>query len=230
MHQRLKRPDAFSVWSEDLGMVRDMASGKGDIDFNFNGGTVEQHLDFARQADQESLRALARRYDWLMFPEPVLGWIMAQKSIDLGTALTVFFNGDPTRFNYIPKRDVPQEYRGYLRVLDLICLRINSGFYLVWPESDVAQTDMLANWLNGQRADREEGRSGRFVLDEAIVDMLTKKELCMLRERETPVYDESRSLLKEILSPVMQLGVSRQLLRYHPPDEDKPSDLSNFKY
>ena len=91
----------------------------------------DEQLKRVRAATAEELRRMARTYDWSKNPEAVLGWMMAQKGMDLSSALVVFFNGDPGRFNYLSKKDVPQEFRGAARVLDNICLRMNSGFYRV---------------------------------------------------------------------------------------------------
>ena len=97
---------------------------------------------------------------------------MAQKCIDLGTALTVFFNGDPERFNYIHKREVPEHFQDAARVLDNICLRVNSGFYLGSPGQKMRSRDRLEKWLRYQKADRNEGRRGRWILDEQIIDRM----------------------------------------------------------
>lgn len=140
--------------------------------FDWSSGSEAEHLAMVRRGNEAQLRALARRYDWSLHPERVLGWIMARKCVDLGTALTVFLNGDPERFNYMPKRDVPDAYRGVARVLDNICLRVNSGFYLVRPGRDVADRPRLENWLTCQEFDRDEGKRGRWILDERIVAAL----------------------------------------------------------
>ncbi|MEQ9258590.1 MAG: hypothetical protein RIG84_05790 [Roseovarius sp.] len=129
-----------------------------------------EQLELARTASRDELRRLARDYDWRSYPEPVLTWIMAQKTVDLGTALTVFFNGEPERFNYLSKREVPEAYIGAARALDNICLRVNSGFYLVAAGQKVANRVRLEKWLDYQQADRAEGRQGRWILDERIVE------------------------------------------------------------
>lgn len=138
-------------------------------DFDWRSASPEDQLAMARRGDAARLRRLARSYDWARGPEPVLGWIMAQKCIDLGTALTVFHNGEPERFNYMPKRDVPAGFTGATRVLDNICLRVNSGFYLARAASPFDRRAPLRKWLAYQAADRAEGRRGRWILDEEIV-------------------------------------------------------------
>lgn len=190
----------------------------------------QAQLDYLRSSSQNDARAFARRYDWSEDPKTVLGWLMAQKFMDLGTALSVFLNGQPQRFNYMPKRDVPEELQGAAQVLDTICLRLNSGFYLVWPDQDVEDRNRIERWLQTQAEDRLEGRQGRYVLDERIVETLLNNELRLDREKETAVYFESRSLLRDLFSPVLELGVSRRMLRFHPPENDPNDDLTNLRY
>lgn len=192
--------------------------------------TAEQQLARVRACTDHEIRQLARCYDWAMHPETVLSWIMAQKCVDLGTALTAFLNGQPERLNYLPKRNVPNELRGGAQVLDTICLRLNSGFYLVWPDRDVADRDRIVRWLERQANDRLNGRQGRFILDEAIVATLLNNELRLDPDEETPVYAKRYSLLRDIFSPVLELGVSRQVLRYHPPQDDPNDDLTHLKF
>ncbi|WP_317057680.1 hypothetical protein [Roseovarius rhodophyticola] len=194
-------------------------------DFNWSIGTQDEQLELAQTGTDDELRALAMAYDWRAHPEVVLSWIMAQKCIDLGSAITAFLNGEPERFNYMPKRDVPDRWKSTARLLDNICLRVNSGFYLAWPDRDVLDRRRLDRWLIAQAKDREDNRQGRFVLDEAIIASLTKNELRLDREHETAVYAESQSLLRDLLSPVMELGVSRRMLRYLPEEETEERDL-----
>lgn len=138
--------------------------------FQLPAGSREQQLSLAHAATEEELRRIARAYRWSDHAEAVLGWIMAQRCIDLATALSVFFNGDPGRFNYLPKRDVPAAYRGAARLLDNVCLRVNSGFYRQRPGPLIVGRERARNWLEVQRADGAEGRRGRWVLDAALVE------------------------------------------------------------
>lgn len=184
--------------------------------FDWSTGTDQEHLAQARKVRREDLPRLAREYDWSMHPETVLGWVMAQKGIDLGAALDVFFKGEPERFNYMRKTDVPQEFRGAARVLDNICLRVNSGFYLAYPNQDIAARKRVARWLKFQQVDRDEGRRGRWILDERILGTLLENRLRMGPYKEENLYASRPSLMRDLLSPVMELGVSRRLLRYLP--------------
>ncbi len=184
--------------------------------FDWTTGTEDEHVAMVERANAAELRELARRYDWGQYPERVMGHVMARSCIDLGSALTAFFNGEPERFNYIPKAQVPEEFQGVARLLDNITRRINSGFYLVDPGRDVSSRKRLAKWLSYQEADRLEGRQGRYVLDEEIVATLLNDTLRLDRTQETAIYTRSPSLWRDLLSPVIELGVSRRLLRFKP--------------
>jgi len=132
-------------------------------------GSAEQQLGYAQAATEEELRRIARHYDWVQVSEPVLGWIMAQQCIDLASAVSVFFNGDPGRYNYLPKRDVTVAHRGVARLLDNISMRVNSGFYQLQPGPRIVGPARARKWLEAQRTDRDEGRRGRWVLDDALL-------------------------------------------------------------
>ncbi|QGX97863.1 hypothetical protein EI983_06070 [Roseovarius faecimaris] len=182
-------------------------------EFDWSTGTAEDQQALARGADADQLRHAARTYRWTLYPEEVLGWVMAQKCIDLASALSAFLNGEPERFNYMPKRDVPQSHRAAARVLDNICLRVNSGFYLVEPGHDLDDDRRLKRWLDYQQVDREEGRRGRWILDERIINGLyeTQELPCSVQ-----IQTEKRNVLLDVFSPVMELGVNREHLKYLP--------------
>lgn len=198
-------------------------------DFDWDTATAEDQLDLAQTGSDDELRALAMAYDWSTHPEIVLNWVLAQKCIDLGSAVTCFLNGKPERFNYLPKRDVPEKCKATARLLDNICLRINSGFYLAWPDRGVLDRRQLNRWLAVQVKDQYENRQGRYILDEAIVKTLSNDELKINRRHETAHYEKDQSLLRDLLSPVMELGVSRRMLRYLPEETDNTQDLRAIK-
>ena len=137
--------------------------------FAWSNQTLEEQLQMAHHASREDLRLMARAFDWYTDHESVLNWMMANKSMDLASAITVFFNGDPARFNYVSKRGVPLEHRCATKLLDNICLRINSGFYRASNSVRVDNRQRLDRWMMFQQADRIEGRRGRWILDEDIV-------------------------------------------------------------
>ncbi|SFN36788.1 hypothetical protein SAMN04487859_101189 [Roseovarius lutimaris] len=184
--------------------------------FNWSDTSEVAHLAQVRALSPDDLRAMIRTYDWSHYPEAVLGWAMAQKGIDLCSAMVAFFNGEPERFNYMPKHHVPEAYRGAARVLDNICLRINSGFYLIYPGEDTECRDTLMKWLEYQNSDRKEGRRGRWILDERILEPMLKDALRLDRASEADRYQKP-SLWRDLLSPILSLGVDRRLLKHKPP-------------
>lgn len=157
--------------------------------FHWPSATEEEQLAMAQKGNQKQLRALARKYDWNLFPETVLGWIMAQKCIDLTTAMSVFLNGEPERFNYLPHRAVPKAYRGPARLLDNICLRVNCGFYLARTDITLRRRARLERWLAYQAADQADGRQGRWVLDPAIVSAVLEDQPEVAREVRHKTHD-----------------------------------------
>ncbi|SEM16955.1 hypothetical protein SAMN05443999_11467 [Roseovarius azorensis] len=181
--------------------------------FDWSATSAEEQLAQLKSLDPERRKAAICAYDWAHHPEPVLGWAMAQRGVELVIALRVFFNGGPERFNYIPKRQVPESYLGVTRVLDNICLRINSGFYLVYPGQEPTCTKELRRWLTYQQADRDERRRGRWILDEDILEPMLRDAL---RAPAVAKGEKSRkpSLLRDLLSPVIGLGVDRDVLKY----------------
>ncbi len=174
--------------------------------FDWHQGKAEEHLAVARLGSTDQICELARDYCWFQHPEKVLGWIMAQKFVDLGTALTVFLNGEPERFNYMPKRDVPEGYRGVARLLDNICQRINSGFYLADPNSPLRNRRRVTKWLDCQTADHAEGHMGRWQFDARILDPLLNDTL---RFEVPEDQKKSHSLLYDIFSPAIDLATKR---------------------
>ncbi|MBW4972185.1 MULTISPECIES: hypothetical protein [Roseovarius] len=181
--------------------------------FDWSASPVAEQIEYLRGLAPESFHQALIEYDWALAPEPVLGWAMAQRGIDLCTALSVFFNGDPGRFNYMPKPHVPEPYRGVARVLDNICLRVNSGFYLIYPGKLPCCQHRLSKWLSYQQADRDEGRRGRWMLDERILEPMLQDDLRLPRD-QAPVNKPRPSLWRDLLSPLIGLGVDRDVLKY----------------
>lgn len=183
---------------------------------DWSANPVAQQIEHLRSLAPDAFRAAIVGYEWAENPEPVLGWAMAQRGIDLCTALAVFFNGDPGRFNYMPKSHVPESLRGVSRVLDNICLRVNSGFYLISPGETPRCQALLSTWLGYQAADRAEGRRGRWILDEGILAPMLQDDLRLPRDR-APANKPRPSLLRDLLSPIIGLGVDRDVLKYKDP-------------
>lgn len=186
-------------------------------------GTPEDHLAQVQKLSAEELRDFVANYDWDLYPEQVLGWALAQKSLDLASVLSAFLKGDPQRFNYLPKRDVSEEFQGEAHLLDMICMRVNSGFYLVFPGSKLIAPQRMFRWLNGQQSDRQRGVQGRYVLDDKIVGELLDKDLHLDANHPAAVAKDrsNTSLLKDLISPILELGVSREDLKYLPKEENE---------
>ncbi len=140
--------------------------------FSWSVGTVNEQLEAARRSSEDQLREIARTCDWTPQTETVLGWIMAQRCIDLCTALRVFMRAAPQELNYISKGNVGSADLGRARLLDNICLRINCGFYLPLRGTSTGCRECVAEWVSYQTAERNEGREGRWLLDEKILQTL----------------------------------------------------------
>lgn len=182
-------------------------------EFDWASASVQEQMRHVRAATTAQLSMIMREYDWSQFPESILGWVSAQKGIGLNSAISAFFNGDPRRFNYLPKRDVNGDYRGVASLLDAICLRINAGFYLPDPVPLCAQ-DMskLDAWIANQRRDLREHRCGRWVIEPDVLDPMfaskrraLEEELRRETERDAGDGDaQARKgpLLKKLVGPL----------------------------
>ena len=138
---------------------------------DFRGLPREEQLNHVRGASAKECNAIMRDYDWEQYPEAVLGWLSAQKGISLSSALLAFFNGDPWRFNYLPKRDVGAEFRSTASLLDTICQRINAGFYLPGKEQPCEQgLQKLNKWIENQKRDQRSHRRGRWVIEGDVLE------------------------------------------------------------
>ncbi len=138
--------------------------------FDWAGASETEQKHQIRKADPNELNAVMRFYDWSLYPQTVIGWAAAQKEIELGAALAAFFNGDPMRFNYVPKRDVPVEYAVTVRLLDTIFQRINAGFYLPHPLFCDQKLAKLETWMKYQFEDARARKQGRWVFDRDMLE------------------------------------------------------------
>ena len=172
----------------------------------------------ARPTNTSIWRAVPRRTSFAISPAAMTG-ASFPKRCWVGSWPTAFLNGEPERFNYIPKRDVPDRFRGAARVLDNICLRVNSGFYLGGGDGEILHNKRLRNWLTYQGEDRNEGHRGRWILDERILDTLRADALKLAPDAASAPSRSQSSLLRDVFSPVIELGVSRDHLKYLPGKE-----------
>ena len=135
--------------------------------------------------------------------------VMARRDIDLATALGVFFRGAPERFNYMHKHEVPAAHLAEVRLLDNICQRVNSGFYLPQPGRSLVCRDRLTRWLAAQEADRAARRRGRWILDPAIVAAARDAVACPAPELPRPAPRKG-GLWQALVAPVRGLGPMRR--------------------
>lgn len=124
----------------------------------------------AKRAAPDALNRLLCETNWQVVPLPVIEWVSSRKGVCLTAALHGFFNADPMRFNYLHKNEVPAEFKALCRVLDTLCLRMNSGFYDNCAlRKGAATPEAFGNWLTCQNLDAGEGHVGRWVLKEDIL-------------------------------------------------------------
>lgn len=178
--------------------------------FDWDDGTEKDHVMMVRTGTPSQIRELAQTYDWGQHPVSVLGWVMAQKGIDLGTALNVFQNAKPLQYNYIGKRDVPAAHRGMCRLLDNICQRINCGFYLPEQGSGILREDKMHAWVRYQQDDAAEGRVGRWVLD---AEMVNTAFALTAPEPDAHTFEEDTTgfgFIDALVKPFREQGLSKR--------------------
>lgn len=173
--------------------------------FDWAGASEFEQRRQIRKAGPAELNAVMRFYDWSHHPQTVIGWAAAQKEVELGAALAAFFNGDPMRFNYVPKRDVSDDYAGTMRLLDTIYQRINAGFYLPNPLFCEEKLVMLERWMQYQREDARSRQAGRWVFDpEMLEPVLGPQVIGFDLEPSTPEEDDARGFsVKKLLKPLV---------------------------
>jgi hypothetical protein len=136
------------------------------IDLSFWASCPRQdQIEAAHNASVEELRAMALGFDWATQPAEVLDAIIAQDRLSLAAAMTVFFNGDPERFNYMPHAHVPETMHPVTGLLDTLCERINAGLYTLRLDGEAVHRARAVRWLQFQQEDRQKSRApGRWVL------------------------------------------------------------------
>ena len=114
----------------------------------------------------EAVREEALAFDWEHGSLRHLGKLMSTLGLDLATAMRVFLNARPERFNYLHREDVPLEHSGRVAALDCLHMKINYGFYLPHPEIGLSPVRAEADqWISRQGADQTLGVEGRWIFD-----------------------------------------------------------------
>lgn len=157
-----------------------------------------------RKASIDELNVVMRFYDWSLYPQTVIGWAAAQQGIELGAALAAFFNGDPMRFNYVPKRDVSGEYAPTVRLLDTIFQRINAGFYLPHPLFCEEKLIKLETWMKYQREDARQRQRGRWMFDQDMLEPILGTQVIGFDTKpRAPEDTQSKLSIKSLLKPLV---------------------------
>ena len=160
----------------------------------------DRQIAILKQMKPEALCAFVRRIDPSVAEVSVIRWVVAQKTIDLGTALTIFFGLEPRRLNLIPRNAVKDERRDLCALLDVICQRINCGFYLPVSSRQMDNPEFVSAWLLRQKSDIKVGRRGRWILDAAIVAPMASEIRLKGRRKKTP--DARPSIFQSFFTPL----------------------------
>ena len=126
-------------------------------------------------------------FDWDSDDPELLRLMLTRKGVDLETAVQVFFNGAPERYNMIAKADLPAAAQARCGLLDSIHRRIVCGFYLPDPERGLGLAhSALRDWIHRQDIDGAAGKSGRWVFDHEMLDLqMTGPGRAIVRPRPT---------------------------------------------
>ncbi|MDX1781897.1 MAG: hypothetical protein R3256_11320 [Thalassovita sp.] len=129
-------------------------------------GIVERRGVTRGACEIEAVRDDALAFDWDSGNLRHLGGLMSTLGLDLATALQVFLNASPERFNYLEPEDVLLEQSGRVAALDCLHMKINCGFYLPHPEIGLTPVRAEADqWIARQEADQYKGIEGRWIFD-----------------------------------------------------------------
>ncbi|MGR3321270.1 MAG: hypothetical protein ACU0DK_04995 [Pseudooceanicola sp.] len=140
-----------------------------NIDEKWQESRETEILDMVKDLSEQDLCELARRLDRTTMTPKVLSWISAQRSLDLGTAMTLFINAEPERYNLMDKESVPEGYRKLCAALDALCQRINCGYYLPDPSRPLERTEEFSRWMKQQEAMDRTRRKGRWNFNPIVV-------------------------------------------------------------
>ncbi|GGL83803.1 hypothetical protein GCM10011534_02140 [Pseudooceanicola nanhaiensis] len=158
-------------------------------------------LDMLKALSPKDLCDLARRLDRSTMTPAVLSWISAQRSVDLGTAMSLFMNAQPDSFNHLEKDAVPEPYRRLCAALDALCQRINCGYYLPDPQRPLDKVRDFVRWMGDQEADARSRRKGRWVFNPVTVaPMISDIRFDARRHKAKPARGERPGLFRKVFS------------------------------
>ncbi|CUH67726.1 hypothetical protein TG4357_03174 [Thalassovita gelatinovora] len=161
-----------------------------------SGRSIEAHED-----GLDPIRVEALAFDWDGGDLRHLGCLMAKLGLDLATAIRVFLNGQPERFNYLDCYEVPLEHTARVALLDCLHKKISCGFYLPDPNIGLGPVREEAGyWLARQSEDRKQGQQGRWVFDETRLETISD-----VAPRPILIAPKARpksSLLRTLFEPI----------------------------
>ena len=131
--------------------------------------TPERQISMLKKLKPEMLCTFVRRLEPAELDLSVLRWVAARQELDLGTALTLFFAFNPRRFNLLPRDAMDDDTRARCSVIDVLCQRINCGFYVPIASRRMDNPSLVSDWIRRQSEDLEAGRHGRWRFDPTLV-------------------------------------------------------------
>lgn len=129
----------------------------------------ERQISLLKKLKPDMMCSFVRRLDPTELEISVVRWVAARQELDLGTALTLFFAFSPKRYNLLPRNALPEDSRSRCAVIDVLCQRINCGYYIPIASRRMENPALVSDWLRRQDADAEAGRRGRWVFDPTIL-------------------------------------------------------------
>lgn len=139
-----------------------------NIDAKWQESRENEILEMVKTLSEQDVCELARRLDRTTMTPKVLSWLSAQRSLDLGTAMTLFINAEPARYNMIDKDNVPEAYRKMCAALDALCQRINCGYYLPDPARPLENVEEFRAWMQQQEAMVRTRKRGRWNINPIV--------------------------------------------------------------
>lgn len=139
--------------------------------FNSETGSEQDQLVLVAEASASQLNAIARDYNWDMYPAAVLGAIARRPDCSLATAMRIFEHAEPGYYeNPGPNSWLDPDI---LDLLHYIHDRINAGGYDHDPD-DLPDPYGFNKWYVAPRA-TEDGRTQLWALDPDIVGVLFER-------------------------------------------------------
>ncbi|MBR9651634.1 hypothetical protein [Thalassovita aquimarina] len=155
--------------------------------------------------DIDAIRDEALSFDWDDGDLRDLGWLMSTLGLDLATAVRVFLNAGPERFNYLHREEVPLQHTARVAALDCLHMKISYGFYLPHPDFGLASVRADAQqWIDRQRSDAARGVRGRWHFDEDRFEAISDdspRPIIM-----TPKIGQKPALWRSLFEPIWKRG------------------------